>query len=150
MAFHAALPINVMKAEKISITSLSSEQIAALPSATRSRALRRGWVTVGYHQKQCAPAPLIHSTLMDAIYREARAVVWTMIGAGRPFPSWIDVHDLIQEAVIEVWRVSSKPDFHAKKWRQQVMRNRLMKLSLKCRGDADRQRQASPQTVDQQ
>lgn len=137
-----------MRTARIPISSLTSAQIAALPSATRSRAIRRGWVCPGYHQKQCAPI-LIHETLLTAIYREARGVVWTMIGAGHPFPSWMDVEDLIQEAVVEAWRVSSKPGFTAKKWRQQVMRNRLLKLSLKCRGDADRQRQTSPQTVDQ-
>lgn len=131
-----------MKANRIPIESMTAAQIAALPSATRSRSLRRGWVSIGYHEKQYAPV-LIHSTLMDAIYREARGVAWRMIGT-HPFPSWMGVDDLIQEAVIEVWRVSSKPDFHVKAWRQAVMRNRLRKLSLKCRGDADRQRQEEP------
>lgn len=127
-------------AKKIYLVEMTEAEIKALPSATRSRLKVRGWYYQDYHEKQNRSIE-VSAEMLAEIFKEAKGVAYS-VARRFPVPSWMDLGDMIQEAVMEVWLVSSKPDFHSKKWRQQVMRNRLMKLATKTRGDADNYRKA--------
>jgi len=120
------------------LASLSESQIAALPSATRSRARRRGWVCPGYHRKLSQENTAAYLPLHPQIVRDASYMVGRMAALGYPFPSYMSWDDLAQECVFECWRVSGKAGFESRNWRLKVMELRLRKLSCQVRGDRDR------------
>lgn len=135
-----------------SVESLSPGQLASLSRTTRWRAEKRGWVALNYHQRFTnvearAISPEEFEALSAEIYRQARCIASRALAAGWPFPSWMERDDLIQECVIEVWRVSQKPEFFDPAWRGSVMKLHLKRLRQGCRFDRDAQNQVEAESL---
>jgi hypothetical protein len=113
---------------RIATAQLDKETLDALPRTTRWRALKRGWVCLGYNKKRIERNDEAFRFLASRIYNEARMVVRIEFRKGTAFPHWYDFDDLVQEIVIEVWRKSARPEFAIPGWRVKVMRGRLWDL----------------------
>ena len=100
---------------KVKTSTLTKEQLDALPRTTRWRAQKRGWVCVGYNKKQITRDDDRFNLVAAAIYNEARMVVYSAKRL-HYFPYWLDTADLIQECVIEVWRKSARAEFLRPGW----------------------------------
>ena len=97
------------------ISSLSMEEIALLPRVTRWRAIKRGWIALDYHKggekwtpRERDDAALEAHFSYEQLYHMAEMTWWHCWSKGMAMPRWFSKDDFIQEAVIAVWRLSSK------------------------------------------
>jgi hypothetical protein len=109
-----------------------------LSRTTKWRAKKRGWVVLNYHTERAhwSVNPAQNFNAKDA-YNLAKKLVSTKVW-GMAIPNYMDREDLIQECVIELWRVSAKAGYESQKWQIEVMCRHLKKMQAKCRGDKDK------------
>lgn len=121
----------------IPIDQVAKDVLDRLPRTTLWRAKKRGYITVGYHtawgNRLCNARQDVD---IDRDYKEARSLVYRETQL-RPFPNYMSDDDLVEECVIELWRVSAKDGYEVKAWRFETMRRRLYQISKLVRGDRD-------------
>jgi DNA-directed RNA polymerase specialized sigma24 family protein len=101
--------------------------------ATAFRAKKRGWLTVGYHQRTVNMADRLDLLPVDDLYREAEIGAVKAANRLGMQITGRDKADCVQEAITRLLELSGDENFSSPRWRTGVAVNAATDLLRKIR-----------------